>query len=570
VSLDLASIQHHVSDSSAVMTTTTTTGTTSKNKSLYNSIILENHGQDWRELVVHLFEQQHEQNHGTNNSTGTRSAVVYRVAESGSPDAAMVEPKQSLEVQRCSCGRRRHHHCPNEPSSSFSFLNDPPASNQEEEKFVEPAVMATLHMMQAWTDLFHQVACTVRQVLNFPKNVLLQEEPCRGYSFSNPTNAVVLDNDDVDRKANYLPCSVDLLRAFYYETAAAATSTNVTATGSLSPSCSSSSSNNSRRNVSLGSNEHTDWGSFTIVWQDDVEGCLQTYCHACDSWNNVQVAQSLRKKLQHVTKSNVNSDDNDDEGMVKNNSNNMLYLVVHVGDVTSLAIGQQGQQHHQQQPTEIASTNNTDTFDEKIALSNAGLAQRQENHGFVRCSNNTIINSNNNEAYDDYKAVHDTRTTTTKTVIWPSPRHRVCLPTEKQQRRASLVYFAYPPPDLSIETISQRLCEWYQHNNTTTTMTCSRGHGGDAPCEQTAVPLTTWPQTASSSAVAAQHGVPYQDYYLLRNQAASSAETDNKSNNKTSSISMNASSQRQFERIASIPLRTVLTEKWNQVQRGAS
>ena len=215
--------------------------------------------------------------------------------------------------------------------------------------------------------------------------------------------------------------------------------------------------------------------------------------------------------------------------------------MVHVGDVTSLAIGKQ----HEQPTTATRHTN--------TATPSTNRSQSNER------ANGNHIPSNSDKAHHDGAAdigalVDDA--TAVKTVIWPSPRHRVCLPTAKQQRRASLVYFAYPPPELSVDSISQALHEWWYRHNTTTTMNDT---------SKTAVLSSTLPQPA---AVADAHWIPYQDYYLLRNQAASSAETGNKSSSK-SSISINAS-QRQFERIASIPLRTVLTEKWNQVQRGAS
>jgi hypothetical protein len=535
--LDLSSIQLLVTDdddqvavTTSATTATATGGSTPTTNPPSYSLILQNHGRDWKELLVNLFEQQQQQqidNDGTEKSTGTGAGsgtVVYRVAESGSPDAGMVEPKQSLEVQRCKCRRCRRFHC---------VADTPP--NQEE----EGVPVVTLHM-QAWTDLFHQVARTVRHVLNFPQNVLLQEEPCRYSS----TNSAVHDNNDdaVDGRANCpLPCSVDLLRAFYYETASAVTSVSSSSRMSIDT-----------REV-LGSNEHTDWGSFTIVWQDDVEGCLQTYCHACDSWNNVQVPQTL--KLQQVPKDKVSGSIGDRAGIVmnNNNSNNLLYLVVHVGDVTSLAIGRQ------QEPN-TASTAATTTESPEAALSSVSRGQRQENHdsptatATTDCANNSI-NNDNNEAHGANSDFNSITTTTDKTVIWPSPRHRVCLPTAKQQRRASLVYFAYPPPELSVDSISQALHEWWYRHNTTTTMNDT---------SQTAVLSSTLPQPAT---VADAHWIPYQDYYLLRNQAVS-AQASDKSNRKSGNVVTTA--QHQFEKIASIPLRTVLTEKWNQVQRGVS
>ena len=60
----------------------------------------------------------------------------------------------------------------------------------------------------------------------------------------------------------------------------------------------------------LGSSEHTDWGSFTVVWQDDVGG-LQTFCRACGMWRNVEAFDLLP---------------------------GLLRFVIHIGDATSLAL----------------------------------------------------------------------------------------------------------------------------------------------------------------------------------------------------------------------------------------
>jgi hypothetical protein len=538
VRLDLSSIMMSIAEQQSA---TASTSTSTENHS-YPSILLQSQSgpNDWKKLLVQLFEQQQQQQQRqnsttiVNSSTGTQGTgtIVYRVAESGSPDAGMVEPKQSFEVQRCTCCRRRHHH---------HYCRHDQESNQDELNVVPEQLL-----LQAWTELFHQVACTVRHVLKLPKNILLQEEPCHDCTTGTNTACHEMEQPDDDDRPS---CSVDLLRAFYYETAATAASfasvvdegssptTIATTTATDSPCCGSSSSDQR----AFGSNEHTDWGSFTIVWQDDVEDCLQTYCHACDAWNNVQVTKSLKIYQQAEN----------DQGFIYQNQNT-LYLVVHVGDVTSLAIGKQ-----HEQPTTATSPTNT-------ATPTASRSQSNE-----RADGNHLLNNSNkahHEGLANFDALADDATSV-KTVIWPSPRHRVCLPTAKQQRRASLVYFAYPPPELSINSISQALREWYAHTTTIpTTLKC--GHdgsgGGNDTTQQTSVAQSTLPQTAAVAAAPAatsHHWVPYQDYYLLKNQATAAQVDD--LNNKA----VNAA-QCQFEKIASMPLRTVLTEKWNQVQRG--
>lgn len=81
-------------------------------------------------------------------------------------------------------------------------------------------------------------------------------------------------------------CSMDLLRAFRYDAV-----------------------EQDQRMTRLGSNEHTDWGSLTIVWQDSVGG-LQIYCHEHGQWNDVVPLQDEKDKL---------------------------HLFIHVGDFTSLS-----------------------------------------------------------------------------------------------------------------------------------------------------------------------------------------------------------------------------------------
>lgn len=63
--------------------------------------------------------------------------------------------------------------------------------------------------------------------------------------------------------------------------------------------------------VMFGSSEHTDWGSLTIVWQDHVGG-LETCCRKHNKWNPVAPAPAP-------------------------SSHDRLVLIVHMGDVASLA-----------------------------------------------------------------------------------------------------------------------------------------------------------------------------------------------------------------------------------------
>lgn len=109
----------------------------------------------------------------------------------------------------------------------------------------------------------------------------------------------------------------------------------------------------------------------------------------------------------------------------------------------------------------------------------------------------------------------------TPTVVWPSPKHRVLSPT--QQRRLSLVYFAYPPAAASLQNMQNKLHDWCRANlsslTTNTTKTC----------------------------------VPWTDYYVLRNQSSKKAELDRPHD--------------MYQKIVGSPVKEVLLEKWKQVQR---
>jgi hypothetical protein len=184
--------------------------------------------------------------------------IVYRAAESGAPGT--VEPKQSWEVLRCSCIK--------------SEDGDPP--HQEEAE----AESMVAERMKEWVSVLHSVAVTVRKILQFPESILLHDETCHSNSNERTTS---------------LPCSSDLLRAFLYDTVDVTTPSD----------------DFDYPNI-LGSSPHTDWGSFTVVWQDTVGG-LQTFCHGCEKW--VDVAAETPG----------------DSGVIR--------FVVHIGDVTSLALG---------------------------------------------------------------------------------------------------------------------------------------------------------------------------------------------------------------------------------------
>lgn len=230
--------------------------------------------------------------------------------------------------------------------------------------------------MVDWFQLFHKIAVAVCRHLQMPYNSLLEE----------------------DKPMQRL----DVLRAFYYETVGQSIQNQ---DDGVDP---------------LGSNPHTDWGSFTIVWQDEVGG-LQTYCRRCRVWTDVNPVPNT--------------------------------FVVHCSDITSLVLQSK----------------------------------------------------------------------------WPSPLHRVVSP--KCERRASLVYFGYPPRHLSLKNISESLSTFRRLNL------------------QTAASEEDYSTLMNSDH--ANHLLG--DYSLLKNQAVEAAAP--------------GAAKQQFARIYDIPLHQVIQDKWQQVQR---
>lgn len=336
--------------------------------------LLQQTPSQWKQRLVSLFQAK--------DVIRSTPGVTYRQAESGAPGT--VEPKESLEVQR---QRRKDEH----QHGIYGELLD-------------------------FTNVLHQVACAVRSALHLPAGVLLDED----------------EEEEEEEAATNGPSSVlaplDLMRVFYYDTV---DTTAAAATAKLS-------SSDSPQPPVLGSSEHTDWGTFTVVWQDDVGG-LQTYCHACQKFHHVTTAPGQ------------------DEGAWD--------FVVHVGDLTSLCVG-------------------------------LTLVEKQE----------TDIRGDDDN--DD----------SSSTVVWPSPKHRVISPT--QQRRLSLVYFAYPPPSASLKSMQQDLVGW---------------------CQETLLP-------DMKSTVR----VPWEDYYILRDQSNHGQGDDPRA---------------MYEKLFTLPVDAILQKKWSQVQR---
>jgi len=184
-----------------------------------------------------------------------------------------------------------------------------------------------------WSIAMHQISGVLASVLELPNGAIASR--CNGgfsHSSSTPSSST--------------RCNYDLLRLFRYDPVG-------------------------DNAFSLGSSEHTDWGTMTIVWQDSIGG-LQIYCPKHGRYNHVVPLTPSQGNIVDST----------------------IPLFVHIGDFLSL----------------------------------------------VKGFNNT---------YDDF--------------IWPSPTHRVISP--KKEARFSLVYFAYPEPQLSLAQAIESMQTLTNNNN---------------------------------------------------------------------------------------------------------
>ena len=354
-----------------------------------------------------------------------------RTAESGDEQQLIPEPKLSWEYCRCIAAR-------------LTATGAAAATGDDDtlEKSINKNNLHH-HLLQNWTQALHSVASVVIHSLGIPKQVMLHEEKCEclhkmlgsDHIYKNISPDSNGNNDDNDK------CNVDLLRCFRYDAISATDNDN--------------DDKEEAEQSLLGSSAHTDWGSLTVVWQDE-KGGLQTYCHACEKWSDVDATQA-------------SSDDTNDS------KNNAINLFVHVGDFLSLAtVGDERIQHRQHSP------------------------------------------------------------------IWPSPRHRVICPLQQQssdQRsesssssssncRRSLVYFAYPPPNISLATAQAVVEPLLAYKN-------------DDSCK------------ISSS--------KFQDYYSLLQDQSQHQPGD--------SLKKENNSIEAYENMRRSPFGQVIADKWNQVQR---
>jgi 2OG-Fe(II) oxygenase superfamily len=337
-------------------------------------------------------------------------ALTYRTSESGSPE--IVEPKSSWEYK---------------PPSATATLN-----SQLEKQAHDEHLELVESRLESWSRLCNEVAFAVCRMLELPP-ILLSPSAAPHESGGQPKYS-----------------SVDLLRAFCYDV--------------VSDPCESKQVGMST--TTMGSSPHTDWGSFTVVWQDRVGG-LQTFCRACQAWVDVPSSPRASEFSAEVR-------DEQPDGRVE--------FVVHVGDMTSLAIRQ----------ARLLSSS-----------SPASKSKGPEKH---------------DSAYNGSEPIM---------VPFPSPLHRVLSP--RAEKRVSLVYFAYPCPEASLDDLVHTLLEWK---------------------------LLPVAPTQRLDIGVQDREVPFEEYCLLRDQHQSQH-----------SDSFRQSGADRFRELVRVPVRVALEEKWNQVQR---
>jgi len=284
--------------------------------------------------------------------------LVFISAESGSNEGT-VEPKESLEIELSKCydTNDRYDRCSEDTNTNNDDDDDDDnisrvRQRQQPQQQDDECTIKTWCKTLSW--IANQIIC--KELLEVLENTFLSENP----------------NE-----------SLDLLRVFHYHQ-------NNHDTKQTTP--------------LLGSSEHTDWGSLTIVWQDKVGG-LQTYCRACHKWINIRAAATMARDREDDCGENEDGCTTGEEN--KGTNTNKWECIVHVGDMTSLMLG----------------------------------------HYSLSKYDNSKVNNNNNSKNDFAPPPS-----------WPSPLHRVVSP--ENEERVSLVYFGYPPRGLSLTQIQKLLKSW--------------------------------------------------------------------------------------------------------------
>lgn len=360
------------------------------------------------------------ENRPENNTTS--ATFRGRVAESGDERQSTPEPKLSWEFRRCIAANNSH----SSPSADTVDLSDRPNGMENEKNDTirkdDDVGHHAWSLLPKWTEALHSIASTIIRLMDIPPQLALQEHPC---------SCCVHTGEDRTCRGS---CNIDLLRVFRYDALPA-----------------------NDQAQTMGSSAHSDWGTLTVVWQDS-KGGLQTYCHDCDAWSDVDASPDTATR---------------DEG-----ASHRCSVFVHVGDFLSLAT---------------------------IGGEKGGARP------------------------------------------WPSPRHRVLCPVipQNSNRRAegadcrrSLVYFAYPPPGVSLDDARKVVAP-----------IASR-------CLRTDEPSHEYPAEC------------YDGYSLLHNQSQQSTTEEGSSGMNREDVNASPSILT-HSRIRGIPFNRVISDKWSQVQMKA-
>ena len=429
-----------------------------------------------------------------NNVNGTTTSCTFRgrISESGDEEQSSPEPKLSWEYRRCIMANNNINNDndiaaqPISSSSGFATVQSTDDgtscdinSTNERANNDDPS-----NLLPKWTKALHSVASTIIHSLDIPSQLALQEESCR-CSLNNSNAADTANKTDLATSScQSKRCNIDLLRVFRYDAISSPQDNN----------------NNDEQRQSmqatptiLGSSPHSDWGTLTVVYQD-TKGGLQTYCHVCDKWSDVEAVSDVSTGTT-----------------TKKNDSRTCSLFVHVGDFLSLA---------------------------------------------------SINNEGESKSYPPK---------------WPSPRHRVLCPTINEDRtnnshhqsisssrnvkdkadycRRSLVYFAYPPPNVTLEDVKRVVS-----------------------------PLVAVASTPSSSSVQSTINDLekddnscvefYNHYSLLHNQSQQQSlgekeevEWEEGCSSSNGDTNNTTAAMQTYHQIKNIPFDKVISDKWNQVQR---
>jgi len=404
----------------------------------------------------------------SNKNGGTTSATFRgRVAESGDGEELKPEPKLSWEYRRCALGSDTslQQGGVSAAQTNDSISKDFDTNNEDSKRNTNTNKDESCTLMPSWTEALHSVASTIIHLLDIPPKLALQEESCQCL----PSNT---NKNDTKHTKKCQRCNIDLLRVFRYDAVDSPSHDNY---------------NNDDEPQVMGSSPHSDWGTMTIVWQDN-KGGLQTYCHACDVWSDVDVSSST--KIEGTTTDEYG----EESSTTKNNSNRKCSLFVHIGDFLSLASIQ------------------------------------------------------NKEGIDDCYP------------MWPSPRHRVLCPTIRHENNAtvvdkskastkdcrrSLVYFAYPPPNVSLDTVQKVV---------------SIISSDDSSIQSTTGTVNEESSTAEF----------YNHYSLLHNQSQQQSSFVGKDISSMEEKNEDTKEQlalQAYQTIKNLSFDKVIKDKWSQVQR---